>query len=100
MERRMKRLFLLASLMIFLFQGVGFAKNNETGKNNFETKKARALAKIAKKRSFLSELESCIASASSHEFMTSCRQKYKQELNTLHPKGGSIRGKRHRKQKN
>lgn len=96
LEEGMKQ-FIITSLMIMMFQSVVFAKNNERGNNNFETKKARALTIIAKKHGLLNELESCIASANSHEFMKSCRQKHRQALNALHPKGGSIKRERHRK---
>jgi hypothetical protein len=102
-EQYMKQI-LLAVLMVFMFQVMAIADDGEDGDKgegkgkNFETRKAKALENIAKRRSFLSELESCIGSASSREDMKSCRQKHKQSMKALHPEGKRMKEK-HEKRK-
>lgn len=91
---------LLAVLMLFMFQGVVFADDvaGEGEGGDFATQKAKVLENIAKRRSLLSELESCVGSANSREDMKSCRQKHQQELDALHPKRKEMKEK-HRERK-
>ncbi len=112
-EEGMKQV-LLVTLMVFMLQSVVFAEESDgIGESageiysmdevrhkgqKFTLIKARALQNIARQRSLLSELESCVASSYARADLKSCRLRYRREVRMLHQGRNNMREK-HEKRK-
>jgi hypothetical protein len=91
---------ILSFLIIFLFQGAGYAEEGDRRSENFETMKTKVLENIGKRREAMNTFESCVKSANSREDFKACRKAHRATMKKLHPKGKGEKKRGKRKGRN
>ncbi len=76
----------LSFLILFLLQGIGFAKEENPDSEKFETMKSKVLENIGKRRAAMDTFESCVRAASDRESFKACRKAHKETMEKLRPK--------------